>query len=107
MSARSRGEMEQVVWPRGRRMVEAAPLARRLATLDGQTIGLLWDYVFRGDEVFPIVQGELSRRFSGMRFVPYAEFGATFGGDEHRTVAELGDKLEHHRVNAVISGMGC
>jgi hypothetical protein len=107
MSARPVGERERVVWPRGRRVVEARHLAPRLPSLEGATVAMLWDYVFRGDEVFPIIQGELSRRFPGMRFVPYQEFGATFGGDEHRTVAELGRALERHGVHAAVSGMGC
>jgi hypothetical protein len=107
MSAMHTGDLQRVVWPRGRRMVEALDLARRRPTLEGQTVAMLWDYVFRGDEIFPIVQEELSRRFAGMRFVPYSEFGATFGGDEHRTVAEIAAKLARHGVDAVVSGMGC
>jgi hypothetical protein len=42
-----------------------------------------------------------------MKFVPYTEFGATFGGDEHRTIAALPAALARHGVDAVVSGMGC
>jgi hypothetical protein len=96
-----------VVWPRGTRTVTTAELAPRLPTLEGKIVAMLWDYVYRGDEIFPILQAELARRFAGVKFVPYSEFGATFGGDEHRTVGELTSKLERHGVEAVISGMGC
>lgn len=107
MSGTRAETVQQVVWPRGRRVTEAADLARRLPGLEGKTVGMLWDYVFRGDEIFPILEAELARRFAGVRFIPYAEFGATFGGDEQRTVTELAAKLERHGVDAVISGMGC
>ncbi|MBI2207572.1 MAG: hypothetical protein HYU41_27385 [Candidatus Rokubacteria bacterium] len=96
-----------VVWPRGRRLAERATLAPRLGTLDGKTIGLLWDYVFRGDEIFPIVERELGRRFPGIRFVRWDDFGAIYGGDEHRTIAALPERLQRHGVDAVVSAVGC
>ena len=47
-------------WPRSPRQVQLKPLAKRLETLEGKTIAQLWDYVFRGDEVYA-----LSKRGSG------------------------------------------
>jgi len=98
---------ERVLWPRGRKTVDVRPLAKRLGTLDGITIGELWDDLFRGDEIFPLLREELARRFPGLRFVDYRVFGSTHGGEEHRTMAELPDKLREHGVDAVISGMAC
>jgi hypothetical protein len=98
---------EGVLWPRGRKTVDVRPLAKRLGTLDGITIGELWDDLFRGDEIFPLLREELARRFPGLRFVDYRVFGSTHGGEEHRTMAELPDKLREHGVDAVISGMAC
>jgi hypothetical protein len=98
---------EGVVWPRGSKTVDVRPLAKRLDTLDGITIGELWDDLFRGDEIFPLLREELGRRFPGIRFVDYRVFGSTHGGTEHRTMAELPDKLREHGVDAVISGMAC
>jgi hypothetical protein len=98
---------ERVLWPRGHRTVDVKPLAARLDTLDGKTVGELWDDLFRGDEIFPMLEEELARRFPGVRFVSYGVFGSTHGGDEHRTIAELSDKLQQHGVDAVISGMAC
>lgn len=98
---------ERVLWPRGRKTVSVRPLAKRLDTLRGMTIGELWDDLFRGDEIFPLLRQELARRFPGVRFVDYRVFGSTHGGDEHRTMAGLPEKLPGHGVNAVISGMAC
>ena len=106
MSTAQRHDVERVVWPRGKKMVDYVDLARRLPSLDGKTIGFLWDYVFRGNEIFSLIEQELNRRFSGLKLIPYHAFGATFGGDEHRTVTALADNLERYAVDAVVSGIG-
>jgi len=98
---------EGVLWPRGRKTVDVRPLAKRLGTLDGITIGELWDDLFRGDEIFPILEEELTRRFPGVRFVRYDTFGSTHGRDEQRVLAELPARLKELNVDAVISGMAC
>jgi len=100
-------ETYRVVWPRGAKTVQATDVAPRLSTLDGKTIGQLWDDLFRGDEIFPILEEELARRFPGVRFVRYDTFGSTHGRDEQRVLAELPGKLKALQVDAVISGMAC
>ena len=52
-------ETYRVVWPRGAKAVQATDVAPRLSTLDGKTIGQLWDDLFRGDEIFPILEEEI------------------------------------------------
>jgi hypothetical protein len=96
-----------VVWPRSPRTVELAPVATRLGSLKGKTIGQLWDYIFRGDEIFPILEEELGRRFPDTKFVNYSVFGSTHGGDEREVVAGIPAKLKEYNCDAVISGMGC
>ena len=49
-----------VVWPRAKQDIEGRPVAQRLDTLDGKTIGQLWDDLFRGDEIFPVLEEGLS-----------------------------------------------
>jgi hypothetical protein len=100
-------ETYRVVWPRGPKTVQATNVAPRLSTLDGKTIGELWDDLFRGDEIFPILEEEIARRFQGVRFVRYDTFGSTHGRDEQRVLAELPGKLRELEVDAVISGMAC
>ena len=100
-------DVHRVVWPRGTRKTEAASLAPRLDTLEGKTIGQLWDDLFRGDEIFPILEEALVRRYPGLRFVRYDAFGSTHGAAEHRVIAELPATLQRFGVDAVISGMAC
>lgn len=100
-------ELHAVYWPRGRKTATIVPAAPRLPTLEGKTVAFLWDYIFRGDEIFPMLQKKLSERFTGIRFVNYDEFGSTHGDEEQAILAGLPDKLKSLGVDAVISGMGC
>ena len=96
-----------VVWPRSEKSVELKPLAKRLDSLEGKTVAFLWDYLFRGDEIWALLEPELAKRYPGMKFIGWDEFGSTHGEDEHKIIAELPDKLKRLRVDAVVSGMGC
>jgi hypothetical protein len=96
-----------VVWPLAPLGVERQALAPRPTSLDGATIGFLWDDMFRGDELFPVLEVELSKRFSGLTFVGYDTFGNTHGPDETAVIAGIGDKIREHGVTAVVSAMGC
>ncbi len=96
-----------VHWPRGPRTVSAEPVAPRLASLAGKTVAFLWDYLFRGDQIFAIVQRELQQRFPGIHFIGHEEFGSTHGADEREVLEQLPAKLKSLGVDAVISGMGC
>ena len=98
---------EKVLWPRGRKTAETRPIAARLDTLDGKTIGEVWDDLFRGDEIFPILRQEIGRRYENVKFVEYPVFGSTHGAAEHKTIAEMPDRLKTLGVDAVISGMAC
>jgi len=96
-----------VLWPRGERTAASQPLAPRLNSLEGKTVAFLWDYLFRGDEIFPMIEQTLGSRFPGMRFVGYDQFGSTHGDEEHKILAELPERLRLLKIDAVISGMGC
>jgi hypothetical protein len=67
----------------------------------------LWDYLFRGDELFPILKRELTARFPNIEIVGYEEFGNLHGADEKVRVGQLGDELHRRHVDAVVSAMGC
>ncbi len=97
----------QVVWPRGRRTISSVSLAKRLDTLEGKTVCELWDWVYRGDEMFPVIEEELAKRYPGIRFVSYEVFGQTYGGDEREVLAAFPDRLRQNKCDAAISGVGC
>ncbi|MBL8383520.1 MAG: hypothetical protein JNM90_10610 [Burkholderiales bacterium] len=97
----------QVVWPRSAKSVTVKPLAPRLDALQGKTIGFVWDYLFRGDEIWPALKEALAARFPGMRFVDYETFGSTHGEDEHQVLANMPTLIREQRIDAIVSGMGC
>jgi len=96
-----------VVWPRSPRGVQQRRRASRLDTLTGKRVAFLWDYLFRGDELFPVLAEQLEARFAGIEIVDYVEFGNLHGADEKERVARLPDDLRSRGVDAVVSGMGC
>ena len=97
----------EAYWPRAPRQGKLRPLARRHETLAGKKVALLWDYLFRGDEVFETLKEELAKRFPEVSFVDWREFGNTHGSDERKVVAALPDRFKELGVDAAISGMGC
>jgi hypothetical protein len=97
----------EVVSPQPRTGVTPQALAPRLASLNDATVGFLWDYLFRGDELFPALEAELGRRFPGIGFVGFDAFGNTHGPDEHEVLAGIPAVLHARHVDAVVSAVGC
>ncbi len=97
----------EVVWPSSPMGVQARRAADRLPTLEGKRIAFLWDYLFRGDELFPVLERDLIDRYPTLEILGYEEFGNTHGSDEVERIATLPDELRRRGVDAVISGMGC
>ena len=95
-----------VVWPKSPLGVQAIDLAPRLDSLDGKRVAFLWDYLFRGDELFPLLADELVTRFPTVEILDYDIFGNTHGGDEREMIAALPSVLREHGVDAVVSGIG-
>ena len=99
----------EVVSPAGESTTKIKSLATSLKTLEGKTICQLWNKMFQGEVTFPIIEELLSKRYPGMKFVNYTEFGSTHGPDEktERAMIEtLPGKLKKYHCDAVISGNG-
>ena len=96
----------EVAWPRGPSAVKIIPLAKRLDTLQGRTIGEIWNGVFRGNELFPAVEEELKKRYPGVKFVNYKEFGNAFTAHEAKVFAELPAIAKKYGCDAFIVGVG-
>ena len=99
-------EFYEVFWPGGTTAVNMVSSAPR-TYLSGKRIGMLWDYVFRGEEIFPVLEKNISERYENVEFIGYEKFGSTFGGDEHAVLNALPRLLKDLKIDAVISGIGC
>ena len=97
----------EAYWPRAPRQQRLRALAPRLDTLAGKTVAQLWDQLFKGDQVFSLLEKELSVRFPGVKFVSWREFGSTHGSGESGALAALPARFKELGVDAVISAMAC
>ncbi len=107
MSQNSGDGNYEVLWPRAERRMKRKALAPRPASLEGKTIAQIWDFIFRGDEVFAALEEGLKARYPGVKFVSWREFGNTHGATERQIVASLPERLKAMGVDAVLSGMAC
>jgi hypothetical protein len=99
----------RVVTPSGEPAVEKQGFSTRLDTLDGKTVGMLWNRVFRGDETLPMIGELLLQRFPTMKVIPWEEFPVTsvpalHAARQQETLQTLTDVLLERRVDAVVTG---
>jgi hypothetical protein len=95
-----------VLWPLSRRAVKTAAAAPRIPDLNDKTVAELWDGIFRGEVIYPLVRNYIKARFPRVKFVGHAEFGNFHGVHEHQVTAMVPEKLRAHGADAVIVGIG-
>jgi len=91
------------------KMITMAP---RLNTLEGKTIGQIWNGGFRGDESFPMIERMLREKYPTVKMVPYSEFPVITIASLHpekkqETLAALRARIKNTGCDAVITGNGC
>ena len=94
------------VWPLARSTEKGVAMNVRFGDAKARRIGFIWDYVFRGDHMFPLIQAGLAEKFPGSEFVPYTAFGNAHGHDEREMLAALPQRLREEKVDAVVVGVG-
>jgi hypothetical protein len=102
----------EVVSPLGNPVVNRIAMAPRLDTLEGKTIGEIWNGGFRGDESFPIIEKMLRERYPTVKLIPHTEFPlvsiASFHPEKKKkTLEDLRAKMKEKGCDAVIIGNGC
>jgi hypothetical protein len=95
-----------VLWPLSRKAVERTSAAPRLPDLNGKTVGMLWDGIFRGQIIYPLVREYIQSRFPQVKFVDHSAFGNFHGAREYPVIAALPDKLREQGCDAAIVGIG-
>jgi hypothetical protein len=96
----------EVVWPLASTTSDRVTMSTGLDSLEGARVGFVWDHVFRGDEMFALLERELQQKYPTATFVGHEAFGNVHGQDEPAIVAALPGKLKAERVDAVIVGVG-
>lgn len=108
MSETAREPSYEVVWPLGRSHVSAVEPKRMPTNLNGKTVGFVWDYLFRGPEMFDAIKSDLQRRFPDVQFVDYEIFGNIHGSapEERANLEALPTVLRTHKTDLVVTAVG-
>lgn len=93
-----------VVHPVSRRPAVARTSNAGLPGLAGQKIALVWDHLFRGDDVFRLVKERFHAERSGVEFVDHEVFGDIHGHEE--LLGQLSSRLEEMGVDGTIVATG-
>lgn len=97
----------RVVWPLAKSASRKVAMRPRISDLAGKTVCHLSHGGFRDQEIRPIVEERLERRYPGIKFVDHAKFGNIHGprgGEE--VLAALPGRLAEFECDAVITGIG-
>jgi hypothetical protein len=84
----------EVLWPLARKAQRAQSTATAVGDLSGKTVAELWDYIFRGEIIYPAIRERLRERYPGIKFVDYTHFGNIHGPKQRDSIA----------VNGVMAG---
>jgi hypothetical protein len=96
-----------VLWPLSRRLAKHTPKAPRVPDLNGKTIVELWDVIFRGETIYPLVREHIRKRFPRVKFIEYSEFGNFYGArEEHDIATRLPEMVKAVGADAAIVGIG-
>lgn len=96
----------EAAWPLATSGTATLPMKPRLGDLNGKRVGFVWDYVFRGDEMFPMIAAELERLYPGVEIAPYELFGNIHGKDGNGVLAKLPERLREEGIDAAVIGVG-
>jgi len=101
----------EVVCPLGEPVKKPIPLAPRPETLNGKTVGEIWNGGFGGEITFSVIREMLKERYPGVRIVPYTEFplvtiASLWPERKAQTLEAVRRALIDKGVDAVITGNG-
>jgi hypothetical protein len=98
----------EVVWPLGKSVSPPVALAPALPDLNNLSVGEFWGWVYRGDQMFPVINDELRKKYPGIKIVDHETTGDSHANNimERDYVAALPSLFRQHGCNAVIVGVG-
>jgi len=103
-------EKLKVVSPEGLQLASIGAVSRHLDTLEGKTIGEVYNNHFKGEFMFETYRRLLKARFPGVKIIPFDKFPIVYvGGDpasQKKTAKDIAALAKEWEVDAVISGNG-
>jgi hypothetical protein len=100
----------KMVSPLGESTAKPVAMAPRLQTLDGKTVGMVWNHAFKADVTHAAIAEELKKRYPGIKIVTYTELPdapeAELVGTPQTASEALQAALKAKGCEAVITGNG-
>ena len=103
-------EIIGVISPEGLPLGATRNVAQHLDTLDGKTIGEVYNNHFKGELMFETYRRLFKQKFKGVKIIPFTEFPIVYvGGDaesQKKIAKEIADLAKLKGVDAIITGNG-
>ena len=99
-----------VISPEGLQLKATGGVSRHLDTLEGKTIGEVYNNHFKGEQMFRGYRRLLKERYPGVKIIPYDKFPTIYvGGDpvsQQNAAKEVARLAKEWEVDAIITGNG-
>ena len=99
-----------VISPQGLQLRSSDSASRHLDTLEGKTIGEVYNNHFKGEQMFRTYRRLFKERFPGIKIIPYDKFPIVYvGGDpvsQKQTAKDIAALAKEWEVDAIITGNG-
>ncbi|HTD90331.1 MAG TPA: hypothetical protein VK663_06695 [Burkholderiales bacterium] len=99
-----------VISPEGLQLRTTSGVSRHLDTLEGKTIGEVYNNHFKGEQMFRAYRRLLKEKFPGVKIIPYDQFPTVYvGGDpvsQKKTAQDIAALAKKWQVDAIITGNG-
>jgi hypothetical protein len=99
-----------VISPEGLQLRAVGSVSRHLDTLEGKTIGEVYNNHFKGEFMFQTYRRLFKEKFPGVKIIPYDKFPVVYvGGDpvsQKKTAKDIAALAKEWSVDAIISGNG-
>jgi hypothetical protein len=99
-----------VISPEGLPQKASKGASRHLDTLEGKTIGEVYNNHFKGELMFQTYRRLFKERYPGVKIIPYDKFPIVYvGGDpasQKQTAKDIARLAKEWEVDAIITGNG-
>ena len=103
-------EKSGVISPEGLQIATMGGVSPHLDTLEGKTIGEVYNNHFKGELMFQTYRRLFKARFPDVNIIPFDEFPIVYvGGDpasQKKTAKEIAELAKTLKVDAIITGNG-
>ena len=103
-------ERMSVISPEGLQLSNIKGVTRHLDTLEGKTIGEVYNNHFKGEQMFGVYRRLFKEKYPGVKIIPYDQFPIVYvGGDpvsQKNTAKEIARLAKEWEVDAIITGNG-